>query len=51
MLKTWIEKLESMQVILTSEDAFEMNSLKRDQFEIDFEKLREDLKSIRDMMK
>ena len=51
MLKIWIEKLESMQIILQSEEAFEMNELKKDQFEIDFEKLREDLKEIRDKLK
>ena len=40
-----------MQIILTSEDAFEMGTLKRDPFEADFEKLRDDLKEVRDGLK
>ena len=43
MLKIRIDKLESMSTILASEEQWgEMVELKKDQFEIDFEKLRDD---------
>ena len=51
-LLLWIQKLESMQTILASEEQWgEMMELKKDQFEIDFEKLREDMSKIRDLLK
>ena len=51
-LLLWIQKLESMQTILASEEQWgEMVELKKDQFEIDFEKLREDISKIRDLLK
>jgi hypothetical protein len=41
-----------MQTILASEEQWgEIVELKKDQFEIDFEKLREDLSKIRDLLK
>ena len=51
-LLLWIQKLESMQTILASEEQWgEMMDKKKDQFEIDFDKLREDMRKINDLLK
>ena len=54
-LKVWIDKLENMQTILISQDDFEDlekggTTQKKDKFDLDFDKLHQDLKYIRELL-
>ena len=45
----WLEKLQSMHTILTSQDETDMLN-QVDQFEVDFKQLRNDIQSIRSLL-
>lgn len=52
-MKVWIDKLENMQTILLSQDDFEdleNGNKKKDKFDLDFDKLHQDLKYIRELL-
>ena len=54
-MKVWIDKLENMQTILISQDDFEDlekggTTQKKDKFDLDFDKLHQDLKYIRELL-
>lgn len=52
-MKVWIDKLENMHTILISQDDFEdleNGNKKKDKFDLDFDKLHQDLKYIRELL-